>query len=66
MSEINVVEIRRAVKDRVQSSESISRTKLVTEIASKHDTTEKSVDGELDTLEKNGFIYIVNGEVKLP
>lgn len=58
--------IRRAIKQFVQSRDEALRGQVITEIAVTEDWSDEDVSNELDALERNGLVYIVNEEVKIP
>lgn len=62
----NLVQIRRQIKTVVAQTDTAMRDDVIKSVAEDMDIDETRVDSELDTLEKDGFAYLVNGEVRLP
>jgi len=60
------IQIRRAVKEFVSSTEKPDRSEVVESISDDTEIDEATIDDEIDALEKHGFVYLVNGTVKLP
>ena len=60
------IQIRRAVKEFVSSTEKPDRSDVVESISDDTEIDEETIDDEIDALEKHGFVYLVNGTVKLP
>ena len=65
MSSTQAIEIRATLRDAIESTDSIHRDDLVAEVADRVDCAEAAVAEELDNCEKHGFVYVVQGEVKL-
>jgi len=66
MSETHTIdrtEIRRTVREALDA-EDMARDELVATIATETETPDAAVSDEIDALEKHGFVYIVNGEVR--
>jgi prophage DNA circulation protein len=67
MSEtIDTAEVRRTVRQTIEAADSITRQECIEAVAATADAPESVVDEQLDLLEREGFIYLVNGEVRLP
>jgi len=69
MSEqISRAEVRRTVRNVVSASDSdsVPREDVINIASQQQGVTPDDVENEIDALERAGFIYIVNGDVKLP
>jgi hypothetical protein len=65
---VSRAEVRRTVRNVVSASDSdsVPRQDVIGVASQQQGVTPDDVDNEIDALERAGFIYIVNGEVKLP
>ena len=60
--------VRRTVRETIQAADAdgVDRQPLVDTVAATADVPADAVESELDALEKQNFVYLVNGEVRLP
>lgn len=65
-STIDRVELRRAIKSTVEQMDSPDRDVVANEIAADRGVPAAAVSDEIDDMERHGFVYLVNGEVRLP
>lgn len=67
MSETNQpVDVRKSIVGYVEASDTASRMDVISAVSSRLDVPSGRVDSELDRLESHGFVYLVNGEVRVP
>jgi len=70
-TDINRTELRRTVRKIIRESDTApTRTALVESVVDAVGTNSETVDGELDALEREGFVYLVGDgadtEVRMP
>lgn len=58
-------EVRKAIAEYARDRINAEQSELVESVANELNVAENIVRGELEDLESNGFVYIVNGEVKV-
>jgi len=59
-------DIRIAIQRTVQSAQSAERDEIVETVAALEGVSPDRVNQQIDSAEKNGLLYLVNGEVRLP
>jgi len=59
-------DIRIAIQRTVQSAERAERDEIVETVAALEGVSADRVNQQIDSAEKNGLLYLVNGEVRLP
>lgn len=59
-------DIRIAIQQTVQSADSPQRDEVVETVATVEGVSTDRVAQQLDKAEENGFVYLVNGEVRVP
>lgn len=64
--DVTNLEIRKELKAAAQRTETVMRSDVVDSATDSLPVDGDRVAHELDVLEKNGFVYIVNGEVRVP
>jgi predicted ArsR family transcriptional regulator len=62
---MNEVDIRKAVTEYTRDHVDTDVSDVVESVAAEVDVSKGKVRDELNALEKNGFVYIVNQEVKV-
>lgn len=59
-------EIRRTIKTVAETLHSAGRETVVARVAADEDVPPDAVEEEIDRMEKHGFVYLVDDEVRLP
>ena len=59
-------DVRRSIKDAVESTDAPQRDDVIESVADTLGVPTETVSTRLDEMEKHGFVYLVNGTVKIP